>query len=87
MVIFRQRMPPQERLRAIGMIQAGLSHRQVAVTLNRGHRIIDRLWNRYIQTGMTTDRLRSERPRVTSSRDDQYIVTCALRQRALNSRR
>ena len=69
------------------MIQAGLSHRQVAVTLNRDHRIIDRLWDRYIQTGPTTDRLRSGRPRVTSARDDQYIVTCALRQRTLNSRR
>ena len=33
MVIIRQRMTPQERLRAIGMIQAALSHRQVAVTL------------------------------------------------------
>ena len=87
MVIFRQRMTPQVGLRAIGMIQDGLSHRQVAVTLNRDQRIIDRLWDRYIQTGMTTDRLRSGRPRVMSARDDQYIVTCALRQRALNSRR
>ena len=78
-------MTPQERLRAIGMIQAGLSHRQVAVTLNRDHRIIDGLWDWYIQTGMTTDRLRSGRPRVKSVRDDQYIVTCALRQRSLNS--
>ena len=80
-------MTPQERLRAIGMIQARLSHWQVAVTLNRDHRIIDRLWDRYIQTGTTTDRLRSGRPRVASARDDQYIVTCALRQRTLNSRR
>ena len=86
MVIFRQRMTPQERLRAIEMIQAGLSHRQVVVTLNRDHRIIDRLWDRYIQTGMTTDRLCSARPSVTFARDDQYIVTCALRQRTLNSR-
>ena len=45
MVIFRQRMTPQERLRAKGMIQAGLSHRQVAVTVNRDQRIIDRLWD------------------------------------------
>ena len=69
------------------MIQAGLSQRQVAVTLNRDHRIIYCLWDRYIQTGMTTGRLRSGRPPVTSSRDDQYIVTCALCQRTLNSRR
>ena len=87
MVIFKQRKTPQERLRAIGMIQAGLSHRQVAVTLNRDHRVIDRLLDRYIQTGITTDRLLSGRPRVTSARDDQYIITCALRQRTLKSRR
>ena len=87
MVIFRQRMYPQERLRAIGMIQSGLLHRQVDVTLNRDHRVIDRLWDWYIQTGMAIDRLCSGRPRVTSAKDDQYIVTCALRQRTLNSRR
>ena len=87
MVIFRQRMTPQERLRAIRIIQAGLSHWQVAVTLNCDHRIIDHLWDGYIQIGMTTDRLRSGRPRVMSARDDQYIVSCALRQRTLNSRR
>ena len=56
MVIIRMRMTPQERLRAIGMIHAGLSQWQVAVTLNRDHRIIDRLWDRYIQTGTTTDK-------------------------------
>ena len=80
-------MTPEERLRAIGMIQAGVTHRRVAVALNRDHRIIDRLWDRYIQTGSTMDRPRSGRPRVTSARDDQYIVNCALRQRSLNSRR
>ena len=69
------------------MIQAGITHRQVAIALNRDHRIIDRLWDRYVQTGTTTDRPRSGRPRVTSARDDQYNVKCALRQRSLNSRR
>ena len=80
-------MTSQERLRAIGMIQAGMTHRQVAIAFNRDHRIIDRLWDRYVQTGTTTDRLRSGRPCVKSARDDQYIVQCALRQRSLNSRR
>lgn len=87
MAVLRRRMTPQERLRAIGMIQAGLSNRQVAVNLNRDHRIIDHLWNRYIQTGSVSDRPRAGRPRVTTARDDQYLVTCALRQRTLNSRR
>ena len=36
---------------------------------------------------MTTDRPHSWRSRLTSARDDQYIVTCALRQRTLHSRR
>ena len=49
-------MTPQERLRAIGMIQVGLSHRQVAVTLNCDHGIIDRLLDLYIWTGMTKDK-------------------------------
>ena len=87
MVVLRQRMTPQEHLRAIGMIQAGITNRQVAIALNCDHRIIDRLWDRDVQTGTTTDRPRSGRPRVTSARDDQYIAKCALRQRSLNSRR
>ena len=87
MVVLRQRMIPEERLRVIGMIQAGSTHRQVAITLNRDRRIIDRLWDEYIQTGTTTDRPRTSRPRVTSARDDQYIVNCTLRQRSLNSKR
>lgn len=87
MVGFRRRLTPQERLRAIGMIEAGSTHRQVAIALNRDHRIIDRLWDRYELTGTTTDRPRSGRPRVTSARDDRYLVNCALRQRSINSRR
>ena len=87
MVILRQRMTPEERLRVIGMIQAGSMHRKVAIALNRDHRIIDHLWDQYIQTGMTKDRPRSVRPPVTSARNDQYIVNCALRQCSLNSRR
>ena len=80
-------MTPQEHLRAIGMIQAEITHRQVAIALNRDHRIIFRLWNRYVWTGTTTDRPRSGRTSVTSARDDQYIAQCALRQRSLNFRR
>lgn len=78
MVVLRQRMTPQDRFRAIGMIQAGMAHCQIAIALNRDHRIIDRLWDRFIQTGTTTDRPRSGRLRVTSARDDQYIAQCAL---------
>ena len=80
-------MTQQECLRAIGMIQAGITHRQVPIALNRHHRIIDRLWDRHVKTGTTSDRQRSWRPRVMSVRDDQYIAQCALRQRSLNFRR
>ena len=80
-------MTPQEHLRTIGMIQAEITHRQVAIALNRDHRIIDRLWDRYVQTETTADRPCSGRPRVTYARDDQYIAQCALCQRSLNSRR
>ena len=79
-------MAPMERLRARGMIQAGVTHRRVAIALKRDQRIIDRLW--YVQTGSTMDRARSDKPHVTSARCDQYIVVnFALHQRSLNSRR
>ena len=73
-------MTQQERLRAIGMVQAEITHRQVAIALNRHHRIIDRLWDRHLKTGTTSDRQHSWRPRMMSVRDDQYIAQCALRQ-------
>ena len=49
-------------LRAIKTIQTGLTHRQVAIALSGDRRIIDHLCNRYIQTGVATDRPRSWRP-------------------------
>ena len=69
------------------MIHTGLSHRHVALVLNRDCRVIDRLWNLFTHTGSVTDMPRSGRPRYTSARQDRYIVTSALRQRIFNSRR
>ena len=43
------------------MIQAGLSHWQVGIALHLDHRIIERLLDRYIQTGTVTDRSRTGR--------------------------
>ena len=87
MAMVRHTVMLQERLHAVAMIQTGLSHRHVALVLNRDRRVIDRLWNRFTQTGSVTDMPRSGRPRCTSARQDRYIVTSALRQRRLNSRR
>ena len=87
MAMVRHTVKLQERLHAVAMIHTGLSHRHVALVLNRDRRVIDRLWNRFTQTGSVTDMPRSGRPRCTSARQDRYIVTSALRQRRLNSRR
>ena len=87
MAMVRHTVTLQERLHAVAMIQTGLSHRHVALVLNRDCRVIDRLWNIFTHTGSVTDMPRSGRPRYTSARQDRYIVTSALRQRIFNSRR
>ena len=77
----RVKLTPQQQNRAVGMIESGQSHNQVARQFNVDHKVIDRLWDRYQTTGTTVERPRSGRPRATSARDDRYVVNMALRDR------
>lgn len=56
------RLSEHERRRAIGMLQAGLAHNTIGS-----------LWRRLQQSSDTRDRHRSERPHVTSRRQDTRI--------------
>jgi hypothetical protein len=68
------RLSDLDRGRAIGMLDAGISQRRVAVALHVHECTISRLKTRYHATGSTKDRKRSGRPRVTNVRQDRYIV-------------
>ncbi|XP_048253869.1 uncharacterized protein LOC125381401 [Haliotis rufescens] len=80
-----RRLREDERLRAIGMIQAGRTQAYTAAQLHVSQSVVSRLWARYIATGRVQDRPRSGRPKCTTRRDDRRIITGALRDRRLNA--
>ena len=67
------RLSSTERERAIGMLQGRISVAEIAKRLNCTRSTIYSLRNRLQQTGLTSDRLRSGQPRVTTQRQDVFI--------------
>ena len=63
------RLRQNDRERAVGMVQAGMTHQAVADHFNVSKITIPRLMIRLRQTG----RPRSGRPRVTSQRQDRHL--------------
>lgn len=77
----RPGLSENKRQRAIGMLTAGCSQRDVAQEFNVHPSTICRLWNRFRTTGNVSDRQRSGRPRKTTVRQDRFIVTTSRRNR------
>ena len=77
----RPGLSENERQRAIGMLTAGCSQRDVAQEFNVHPSTICRLLNRFRTTGNVSDRQRSGRPRKTTVRQDRFIVTTSRRNR------
>ena len=70
-----------QRLRAIGMLQAGLAQNVVARHFGCHRNTILSLWRRFRQSGNTRNHRRSGRPRVTSRCQDNHIRLVHLRNR------
>ena len=75
------RLDENQRLRAIGMPQAGLAQNVVARHFGCHRNTILSLWRRFRQSGNTRNHRRSGRPRVTSRRQDNHIRLVHLRNR------
>ena len=75
------RLDENQRLRAIGMLQAGLAQNVVAKHFGCHRNTILSLWRRFRQSGNTRNHRRSGRPRVTSRRQDNHIRLVHLRNR------
>lgn len=69
------------RERAIGMLNAGMTIRDVAAAVNVHHSTISRLRNRFQQFGMTANRPHARRQRETTQAQDRYIRLQHLRDR------
>lgn len=80
-------MTLDRRQMAIGMLNAGVTAREVARQFNVNESTISRLKTRYQLTGNVKDMPRSGRPRKTTLAEDRYIVVTSRRNRFMCSRR
>ena len=77
----------EQRERAIGMLTAGMSAREVAQHFQRHESTKSRLLNRFQQTRNVADRPRSGRPCKTTPREDRFFTSSSRRNRFLSSRK
>jgi transposase len=75
------RLRQHEREQAVGMLLAGMAQTQIANHFNVSRMTIYRLMIRLRDTGTTSDRPCSERPRVMTLRQDRHIWYINLRNR------
>ena len=81
-----RRLPQHDRERGAGMVQTGMNYQAVADHFNVSRITISRLMIRPLQTSRTNDRSRSDRPRVTSQRQDRHISLIHIRNRMITLR-
>jgi transposase len=67
------RLRQNDRERAVGIVQPGMTHQAVADHSNVSRITILRLMIRLRQTGRTNDRPRNGMPRVTSQHQDRHL--------------
>ena len=79
------RLTEVQRGQAIQMLMQGQLQNQVARHFGVNVSTIERLVRRLRETGRLADRPRSGRPRVTSRRQDRYIVVSHVRNRRLTA--
>ncbi|GFU67432.1 transposable element Tcb2 transposase [Trichonephila clavipes] len=63
--------------RIVGMLESSQSQTEVYRILNVNQSVISRLWQRFQRTGDVTQQPASGRPRVTTPRQDRYLVISA----------
>ena len=78
----RHRLTDYQRGRAIALLDEGIGQREVARRLEVSHSVIQRLYQRFLETGAVQERRHSGRPRVTSRQEDHYLVISSLRERS-----
>ena len=79
------RIRKRQRAAATTMLLNGSSQPAVAAHFGVHRSTISRLYERLRTNGITDDRSRSGRPRVTSRRQDRYIGLCLFRSKLLLS--
>ena len=86
-ILRRPRTTFEQRERAIRMLTAGMSARDVVRYFQRHESTISRQMNRFQQIGNVAERPRSGRPRKTTPWEDRFLTTSSRRNRFLSSRK
>lgn len=76
---------PEKTAQIVALVEQGLDQRTVARILNLNQSTVSRLYRRFLETGSFERRRGTGRNRVTTPRDDRFIVTTCLRNRFLTS--
>lgn len=76
----RRHLTREEMLRAVGMLQAGSSQREVSRILETSPSVINRLWSRFNETGGVEER-HTGRYRITTAAQDRFLILQARRDR------
>ncbi|GFV73903.1 HTH_Tnp_Tc3_2 domain-containing protein [Trichonephila clavipes] len=63
----------------------GLSYHSIAARIGQDPMTVRRVWNRSVQDGNTERRTGSQRPPITSSREDRHVTRVALMDRVATS--
>ena len=82
----RPSLSSNERARALGMLQSGLSTQRVAAIFRVAYSTMSRLMIRFNATNSVKDRRRSGRPKATTHRHDNLIRTLTLRNSTITAR-
>ena len=75
-----------ERARALGMLQSGMSTRRVAAIFGVAYSTVSMLMIRFNATNSVNDRRQSGHPKATKHRQDNLIRTLTLRNRTITAR-
>ncbi|XP_077869778.1 uncharacterized protein LOC144362065 [Saccoglossus kowalevskii] len=81
----RQHLTIEERARAIGWLNEGVSLREAARRLNVSSSVIHKLSQRFRETHTVHGRPRTDRPCVTTPAEDRYLLISALRNRIVTA--
>ena len=77
----RRRLSEEEMNKGIGMLEAGLSHREVASVLGVSQSVVSRMWTRFELTGNVMHQHAGGRERSTTRAQDQFVALQARRHR------
>ncbi|GFV25182.1 transposable element Tcb2 transposase [Trichonephila clavipes] len=81
----RSHLTDSEAWRAVGRLEGGQTHAEIAQAIGVSQSVISRIWNRFLETGSAGRRPGQGRRRATTPNEDRYLVLAARRHLNMNA--